>query len=109
MMSLTRTVPEEVPSLFHSSLPCVPSSAAKNTVPFTLVSALGEEPNGPGKISWTSDVDGVIRYSSCSTSRRLRADSLSLRCADCLHPRNHRLTHVIVDLHDWQGQGNSLR
>src|SRR5436190_23586429 len=104
MMSLTRTVPEEVPSLFHSSLPCVPSSAAKNTVPLTLVSALGEEPNGPGRISWTSDVDGVIRYSSLSTSSRLRRRWLSLRCADCLHVRNHRVSHVIVALPVWQDQ-----
>ena len=37
LMSLTRTVPAAVPSLFHSSLPCVPSSAVKNSVPLTFV------------------------------------------------------------------------
>ena len=36
-MSLTRTVPAAVPSLFHSSSPCVPSSAVKNSVPLTFV------------------------------------------------------------------------
>ena len=36
-MSLTRTVPAAVPSLFHSSVPCVPSLAAKNSVPLTFV------------------------------------------------------------------------
>ena len=36
-MSLTRTVPAAVPSLFHSSWPVVPSSAAKNSVPLTFV------------------------------------------------------------------------
>ena len=36
-MSLTMTVPAAVPSLFHNSTPCVPSSAAKNSVPLTLV------------------------------------------------------------------------
>jgi len=29
LMSLTRTVPAAVPSLFHSSAPCTPSSAEK--------------------------------------------------------------------------------
>jgi hypothetical protein len=37
-MSLTRTVPASVPLLFQSSRPLVPSSAAKNSVPRTLVS-----------------------------------------------------------------------
>ena len=41
LMSLTRTVPAAVPSLFHSSAPCVPSSAAKNSVPLTFVRSLG--------------------------------------------------------------------
>ena len=36
-MSLTRTVPAAVPSLFHSSCPFVPSSAVKNSVPLTFV------------------------------------------------------------------------
>ena len=43
-MSLTRTVPAAVPSLFHSSSPFVPSSAVKNSVPFTFVRLLGLEP-----------------------------------------------------------------
>ena len=37
LMSLTRTVPAGVPSVFHSSTPLVPSSAVKNTVPFASV------------------------------------------------------------------------
>src|SRR5215212_7404049 len=32
LMSLTSVVPFSVPSLFHSSTPCLPSSAAKNNV-----------------------------------------------------------------------------
>src|SRR6516164_7979706 len=40
-MSLTKTVPVPVPSLFHSSRPCDPSSAEKYTTPFTFVSQLG--------------------------------------------------------------------
>ena len=43
VMSLTRTVPAAVPSLFHSSLPCVPSLAVKNSVPLTLVRLRGDE------------------------------------------------------------------
>ena len=41
-MSLTRTVPAAVPSLFHSSAPFVPSLAVKNSVPLTFVRLLGE-------------------------------------------------------------------
>ena len=37
LMSLTSTVPAAVPSLFHSSTPCVPSLAVKNSVPLTFV------------------------------------------------------------------------
>ena len=44
LMSLTRTVPAAVPSLFHSSLPWSPSSAVKNSVPFTFVRLSGYEP-----------------------------------------------------------------
>jgi hypothetical protein len=36
-MSLTRTVPDSVPSDFHSSWPWVPSSAVKNNLPPTAV------------------------------------------------------------------------
>src|ERR671932_700795 len=43
-MSLTRVVPAAVPSLFHSSPPCTPSSAAKNSVPFTSAMLPGDEP-----------------------------------------------------------------
>src|SRR5262245_60999743 len=38
LMSLTREVPAAVPSLFHSSRPCVPSFAVKNSVPLTFAS-----------------------------------------------------------------------
>ena len=37
MISLTSTVPAAVPSLFHSSVPWVPSLALKNNVPLTFV------------------------------------------------------------------------
>ena len=37
LMSLTRTVPAAVPSLFHSSAPLTPSLAVKNSVPSTMV------------------------------------------------------------------------
>jgi hypothetical protein len=33
LMSATSVVPPGVPSLFHSSVPCVPSFAAKKSVP----------------------------------------------------------------------------
>ena len=42
LMSLTRTVPAAVPSLFHSSVPLVASSSAeKNSVPLTFVRFAG--------------------------------------------------------------------
>src|SRR6478609_2363971 len=40
-MSLTRTVPDLVPSDFHSSRPWMASSAVKNTFPPTSVSPVG--------------------------------------------------------------------
>ena len=40
---MTRTVPAEVPLLFHSSVPLLPSLAVKNRVPLTLVRARGLE------------------------------------------------------------------
>ena len=59
-MSLTRTVPAAVPSLFHSSTPCVPSSAAKNSVPFTFVRSLGYELRLPGLMSLTRTVPAAV-------------------------------------------------
>lgn len=41
--SRTGTVPASVPSLFHSSVPEIPSDAGKNKVP--LRSAMGLTPN----------------------------------------------------------------
>ena len=40
-MSVTMTVPAAVPSLFHSSMPFVPSLAVKKSVPSTFVRLLG--------------------------------------------------------------------
>ena len=68
LMSLTITVPDSVPSLFHSSLPWVPSSALKNSVSPTAISSVGRlEPPGLGLMSLTSTVpDSVpsLLYSS---------------------------------------------
>src|SRR3972149_11645541 len=52
-MSLTRTVPASVPSLFHSSRPAEPSSAGKNSVPLTSSPSNGDDPPVPGKMSLT--------------------------------------------------------
>ena len=40
-LSLTKTVPASVPSLFHISTPFSPVSALKNKVPLTLVNPSG--------------------------------------------------------------------
>src|SRR5262249_26859185 len=58
-MSLTSTVPAAVPSLFHSSVPCVPSLAVKNSVPLTLVKLLGKE-GPPGVMSLTTTVTVAV-------------------------------------------------
>jgi hypothetical protein len=46
--SATRVVPAAVPSLFQSSRPLTPSSAAKYNVPFMFVSWLGRALPTPG-------------------------------------------------------------
>ena len=53
LMSLTKTVPAAVPSLFHNSPPCVPSLARKYKVPFTFVRSVGLE-RFSGLMSFTS-------------------------------------------------------
>src|SRR3954454_25108777 len=53
-MSLTREVP--VRSLFHSSRPLTPLSAAKKSVPLTLISRVGDELPLPGRMSLTREV-----------------------------------------------------
>ena len=58
-MSLTSTVPAAVPSLFHSSLPCVPSSAVKKSVPSTAVRTRGTMPP-VGLMSLTSTVPAAV-------------------------------------------------
>ena len=54
-ISLTRTVPAAVPSLFHSSDPWVASVALKKRRPFASVNSLRLE-LPPGKISFTRTV-----------------------------------------------------
>ena len=60
LMSLTRTVPASVPSLFHSSLPLTPSSAEKNSVPPTAVRSSMSEPEPPGSMSLTRTVPAAV-------------------------------------------------
>ena len=61
-MSLTRTVPASVPSVFHSSRPWVPSSAVKNSVPPTSVRYVGPlySPSSPGSMSLTRTVPASV-------------------------------------------------
>src|SRR5262249_4249747 len=70
LRSLTSTVPAAVPSLFHSSRPCVPSSAVKNSLPLTSVSHQGYEVALPGLRSLTSTVPAA-RPSLFHSSRPL--------------------------------------
>ena len=65
-MSFTSTVPASVPSVFHSSLLCTPSSAMKNSVPPTRVKPTGglkkvaSDEHSPGQMSFTSDVPAAV-------------------------------------------------
>jgi hypothetical protein len=49
LMSLTSTVPAAVPSVFHSSVPVVPSLAVKNRVSPTILNSVDDE-EGPEKV-----------------------------------------------------------
>jgi len=59
-MSLTSTVPSEVPSLFQSSTPVAGSKAPKKSVPFTMVGSFQFESSGPGLMSLTSTVPSGV-------------------------------------------------
>ncbi|GCA81669.1 hypothetical protein MiTs_03688 [Microcystis aeruginosa NIES-2521] len=59
-ISLTRTVPAAVPSLFHNSKPLTPSLALKNRVLPTAVRRLGLELEEPGRISLTRTVLAAV-------------------------------------------------
>ena len=58
LISDTIAVPPGVPSVFQSSEPLTPSSAAKNRVPFNPVKERGNEPSAPARMSATSTVPG---------------------------------------------------
>src|SRR5207302_660138 len=60
LMSLTRTVPAALPSLFHNSRPFTPSSATKNSVPPTAVRYPGYEPELAGLMSLTRTVPAAL-------------------------------------------------
>ena len=65
LMSLTRTVPAAVPSLFHSSQPWMPSSAEKSSVPPTRRRGSGcSTAAAPWLMSLTSTVPARCRRSS---------------------------------------------
>src|SRR6266511_2129203 len=76
-MSFTTVVPAVVPSDFQSSRPVVPSSARKNSVPFTLVRAIGRLLPTPLHMSFTSVVPAVVP-SDFQSSRPL-VPSLALK------------------------------
>src|SRR4051794_19462702 len=59
VMSLTRTVPADVPSLFHSSLPAESPATKKRVFP-TAVRDTGELPPVPATMSLTRTVPAVV-------------------------------------------------
>src|SRR5262249_7628372 len=60
LMSLPRSVPAAVPSLFHSSTPFTPSAAEKNRAPLTFVRLPGFELALPGMMSLPITVPAVV-------------------------------------------------
>jgi hypothetical protein len=61
-MSFTITVPEEVPSLRHSSEPRMPSSAEKRRLSPTILTWEIAEPFSPGRMSFTSITPPSVRW-----------------------------------------------
>src|SRR5207253_2986697 len=66
-ISTASTVPADVPSDFHSSVPLVfqssepeLDSATKNTIPFTSVNAPGLDPAAPAKLSFNWNVPSGV-------------------------------------------------
>src|SRR5262249_43082902 len=66
VMSLTRTVPFVVPSLFHSSCPCWGSVAAKNSVLLTLVSRSGLDRSPLTVLTETVPAAVPLLFHSCT-------------------------------------------
>src|SRR5215208_6652688 len=61
LMFLTSLVPLLVPSVFHSSTPCLPSSAAKNTcLPMTVTVSGWLQPLGIPQSSWSQRAPGRL-------------------------------------------------
>src|SRR4051812_14677322 len=93
-MSLTRTVPVEVPSLFHNStlVDTPPTAAEKNTAPLTATRFEGEDSGFVGRalMSVNSEAAGATRCSKPSRQgRHLLLRSGCLRLGPEL---NHRLS-----------------
>src|SRR5262245_1203248 len=59
-MSLTSTVPVEVPSLLHNSVPWMPLLAVENSVPLIFPRFLGKEPALPGWMFLTRIVPSAV-------------------------------------------------
>src|SRR5215203_756743 len=78
LMSLTSVVPLSVPSLFHSSTPCLPSSAAKNTcLPMTVTVSGWLQPLGiPQSPCWQRAPGGKSGLMSLTTLVPLLVPSL---------------------------------
>src|SRR2546425_13922 len=76
LMSLTSTVPSEVPSLFQSSLQTPGLSALKKSVPLLATRSMGTDDPDPGLISLTRTVPAAVPslfHSSVPVSGRLAA------------------------------------
>ena len=92
-MSRTRTVPDAVPLLFHSSRFLTPSSALKKTVPPTLIRNRGSPLTVPGLMSFTRTVPEAVPLLFQSSLPLPEDDvrSLGSKAARRLQSRDDRL------------------
>src|SRR5205809_986359 len=96
-MSLTSAVPATVPSVFHNSTPCCPSSAVKYSSPPDSVNLAGSELSVLVLMSLTSETLRSVRRSSGSarngvtSARRATAARLDCLLIGRLRKGNNRL------------------
>src|SRR5258705_140972 len=95
LMSLTRTVPASVPSLFHSSNPLVRSNAEKKTALSKTAQPKGRLARAPGSISLIRTPQEA-RNTARTTKPRRRKELLSAFVVDIVSPRSMAGTSLVA-------------
>src|SRR5436189_4334047 len=95
-MSLTSTVPPDVPSLFHSSRPLVALLAAKYSVFAILTRLSGDEPSVTVRL-----MSAMSAGAAASRLRRSRASIQSARGLECATPQTETRRRSLPGLIDY--------